>query len=374
MPANNTTEAFCTVQANTSTNSILKALAYSAVILLSFFGNVMIVLVVHRNHRMRSITNYLIINMALADLATTFINMIPTLYWIVRAVDVWHVGGVLGDLFCKFLNFIQSVTVGVSVFTLVAIAVDRFFAIFWPLKRIITFRVAKGVIAGVWVSSFLISGPLLLVLSLEKGECIETWDPLFDTQIASRDYTIALFIVFYALPLCITACLYSLIMTKLWRRRTPGQETINNQEHKEKINRKVLRMLVTVVVIFTLCWLPLYVRMFVLYSVDPERFRCGLPYEMDFIPLFLGHANSAINPYLYVIFNENYRRGFATAFSRRNRKRQSGFISTTRRTKSSRMQERDTILSRTDDENPTSLSRGPKRSQTRQALIMEADL
>ena len=200
-----------------------------------------------------------------------------------------------------------------------AIAFDRFFAIFRPLKRVITFRVAKFIIAASWVSAIIVSGPSLYTLKTtgERGfaQCIEKWEPPFNEATASRDYTIALFCLLYAFPLTVIASLYTVIMLKLWRRKAPGQELTSNQENKEKTNRKVLKMLVTVVVVFALSWLPLYVRMFVMFAKS-DHYACGLPYEMDFLTLFLGHANSAVNPYIYVIFNENYRRGFRTVLSR----------------------------------------------------------
>ena len=326
----------------------VKAAAYILVILLSLFGNVMVVRVVHKNRRMRTITNYLIINMALADLLTTVFNMLPTLYWISRGLDVWAVGGWIGETLCKLLNFAQSVSITVSVFTLCAIAFDRFFAIFRPLKRVITFRVAKGIIGASWMSSIVVSGPQLYVLTTagEKGraQCVEHWGAPFDEATAPRDYTIALFVLLYALPLAVIAFLYTVIMLKLWRRRAPGQELTLNQENKDKTNRKVLKMLVTVVIVFALSWLPLYVRMFVMFA-ESDRYVCGLPYELDFLTLYLGHANSAINPYIYVIFNENYRRGFKSVLSTRERSSKSSVSqSTTRRTRSSRLQEKDAML------------------------------
>lgn len=340
-----------------------KAAAYILVILLSLFGNAMVVRVVHKNRRMRTITNYLIINMSLADLLTTVFNMLPTTYWIFHGLDVWAVGGWLGETLCKLLSFAQTLSISVSVFTLCAIAFDRFFAIFRPLKRVITFRVAKGIIIASWLSSIIVSGPQLYVSTTtgEKGlaQCVEKWSPLFDEATAPRDYTIALFVLFYALPLTVIASLYTVIMLKLWRRRAPGQELSSNQEHKEKTNRKVLKMLVTVVIVFALSWFPLYVRMFVMFA-ESDRYVCGLPYDMDFLTLYLGHANSAVNPYIYVIFNENYRRGFRTVLSRRKRG-SSRLQSTTRRTKSARLQEKDAHLLRVDSRENKAASRGRKK-------------
>lgn len=358
--------------ANTYVKGI-KAAAYILVILLSLFGNVMVVRVVHKNRRMRTITNYLIINMALADLLTTVFNMLPTTYWIVRGLDVWAVGGWIGEVLCKLLQFAQSITISVSVFTLCAIAFDRFFAIFRPLKRVITFRVAKGVIAATWLSSVVVSGPQLYVLTTtgEKGlsQCVENWGPPFDKSTAPRDYTIALFVILYALPLTLIASLYTVIMLKLWRRQAPGQELSSNQENKDKTNKKVLKMLVTVVIMFALSWLPLYVRMFVMFA-ESDRYVCGLPYDMDFLTLYLGHANSAVNPYIYVIFNENYRRGFRTVLSRRSRGSSRLSHSTTRRTKSTRLQEKDANLLPTDPQENKAVLRAFKKENAEILLPM----
>lgn len=349
----------------------IKAAAYILVILLSLFGNAMVVRVVHKNRRMRTITNYLIINMALADLLTTVFNMLPTTYWIFEGLDVWAVGGWVGEALCKLLNFSQSLSISVSVFTLCAIAFDRFFAIFRPLKRVITFRVAKCIIAASWLSSIIVSGPQLYVLTTagEKGvaQCVENWGPPFDEATAPRDYTIALFFLLYALPLTVIASLYTVIMLKLWRRRAPGQELSSNQENKDKTNRKVLKMLVTVVIVFALSWLPLYVRMFVMFA-ESDRYICGLPYDMDFLTLYLGHANSAVNPYIYVIFNENYRRGFRTALSRRHRGSSRISESTTRRTRSSRLQEKDANLLRADSHENKAALRNSKKDNAETLL------
>ena len=330
----------------------IKGVAYILAILLSLFGNIMVVRVVHKNRRMRTITNYLIINMALADLLITVFNMLSTLYWIFSGSNVWAIGGWIGDVLCKLLGFAQPVSIAVSVFTLCAIAFDRFFAIFRPLKRVITFRVAKFIIGASWVAAIIVSGPPIYTLKTtgERGfvYCNEKWEPPFNEATASRDYTIALFVLLYAFPLTVIASLYTVIMLKLWRRQAPGQELTSNQQNKEKTNRKVLKMLVTVVTVFALSWLPLYVRMFVMF-VESDRYACGLPYDMDFLTLFLGHANSAVNPYIYVIFNENYRRGFRTVLFRRDwGSKSSPTLIITRRTGSSRLQERETILVRAD--------------------------
>lgn len=297
-----------------------KVLGYVLIAVLSLVGNVLVVCVVTRSPRMRTVTNHFIANVSIADLLTTVFNMVPTLYWVITDVDVWYMGGTLGEALCKLLQFFQLVSIACSVFSMVAIAFDRVFAIYRPLKRTITFPRAKGIIAIIWIASCVISSPNLYTLRLETadgiGYCKEEWGPLFDEEISPLFYTIALFACLYVIPLILIGVLYTIVIVRLWNRPTPGQRSATNRTNRERTNRRVLKMLITVVVVFAVCWLPLYVRMFIMFSY-PKEYPCGLPYHLDFITIYLGHANSSVNPYIYVIFNENFRNGFIAVVHKR---------------------------------------------------------
>lgn len=137
--------------------------------------------------------------------------------------------------------------------------------------------------------------------------CLETWQlPPVNNSSAPKDFTIVLFLFFYAIPLLAMSFLYSIIIYKLWIRKVPGQRTEANQQQADRSKKKVLRMLLVVVIVFAMCWLPIYITQFIFFYGDP----CGPPIPFIYTGFFLGHANSAINPILYVLFNENYRKGF----------------------------------------------------------------
>lgn len=310
---NNTTAPGCIVIPDSPFSKGFKIFGYVLITVLSLFGNVVVVWVVLKTPRMRTVTNYFIVNVSLADLLTAVFNMIPTLFWVVKEVDVWYVGGSLGEALCKLLQFFQLVSIACSVFSMAAIAFDRVFAICRPLKRTITFLRAKWIIVWIWIASCVIASPNLYILRLKMidgiGHCVEKWGPVFNEESSPLVYTIALFIWLYGLPLLLIAFLYTIVIVRLLNRATPGQYSKTNRSNREKTNRRVLKMLITVVVVFACCWLPLYVRMFLMFNY-PTRYLCGLPYQLDFITLYLGHANSSVNPYIYVIFNENFRRGF----------------------------------------------------------------
>lgn len=74
-------------------------------------------------------------------------------------------------------------------------------------------------------------------------------------------------------------------------------------------------MLITVITLFCACWLPIYVYQFI-YFFALHKVPCfDSSLSFYFTSLFLGHANSAINPYLYALFHKKYREGFKAAWT-----------------------------------------------------------
>ena len=86
----------------------------------------------------RTTTNYLLLNLAVADIVTgTFL----TPEYILRYIKI-HLNGSTGTILCKLL---VSGWVGCasSVFTLVSIAIERYYAVLHPNKSKVTKRKLK---------------------------------------------------------------------------------------------------------------------------------------------------------------------------------------------------------------------------------------
>ena len=81
---------------------IVKCVAYGVITLLAFVGNVLVVYIVWQNKRMRTTTNYFIVNLAVSDLMVT-----SSCTW-VHLVDNLTENWVLGAFFCKFNSFAQG--------------------------------------------------------------------------------------------------------------------------------------------------------------------------------------------------------------------------------------------------------------------------
>ena len=261
---------------------------------------------------MRTVTNYLIVNMAVADLLITAFCMPVTIKLIVAGQTDWP-NGMFSEILCKIIPFTHSISIASSVLSLTAIAVDRFLAIMYPLKRYVTFQVSYGIMVAVWIVGIAVNSPVLyahkVIMYMGEWYCVEIWTPAF-TEEASKHFTIVLFTVFYLAPLLTMAVLYSFVVHKLWMRKVPGNPSLANQLRAQKSKKKVLKMLMTVVVLFALCWLPVYINQFIYFFAAGENFPCGPMGVFSFLGYFFGHANSMINPIIYVIFNADFRKEF----------------------------------------------------------------
>lgn len=74
---------------------------HAVVFVVGLLGNAMVCTAVYRNHSMRTVTNYFIVNLALADFMVILFCLAPTVIWDVT--ETWF----LGEKLCKIVLYIQ---------------------------------------------------------------------------------------------------------------------------------------------------------------------------------------------------------------------------------------------------------------------------
>lgn len=288
-----------------------KITALLVIIVTSLVGNILTITVTRRNKNMRKIAYNFVVNMAIADLLTTLINTPETLVVEIRNTDEWFAGNV-GVVLCKLLPFCQEVCAFCSIVSLLAIALDRFFAICFPLKRIMTQRISKIILLLSWLIPIFASAPMVVANNVFQDEgtnyCVEEWPAPFDPDKSSNDYTIILFVIFYLFPLVVISALYICVFYKIWQRRAPGNHSSRTNQVYSRSRRKALKMFIAIVVCFALCWLPYHLTFFLMYY-NKEFYNCGMPKDVYFISKYFSQAVSALNPCIYIIFNRDYRNG-----------------------------------------------------------------
>ena len=277
----------------------------------SLIGNVTVIHIVRTRPRMRNTTNNLIANMAVADLLMTF-NLPYVLKWL-YALDDWF-GTIIGKVLCYFCHAAPAISIAASVFTLVAISFDRSFHILFPLKRIFTSKVIKAVIVITWLSAMGLCVPLFIITKhwyyppLERYLCSESMDRY--SRELNKKFQIVFITLTWIVPLLLIAIVYSLVAITLWTRELPGHQSPTARKAASTSGRKATLMLITVVAVFGVCWAPNQINNLMSALADNQA-SVQIPWEVKVYMPFIGYANSAISPVLYVIFSENFRREFA---------------------------------------------------------------
>lgn len=277
--------------------------ALSILVFTDLIGNTLVILVILTNKAMKSPMNYLLINLAVADIMVG--AFIMPQYLLNQLFT--HPGGTAGTIICKLLTGGSFTWIGsaASAFSLVAISFERYFAVIHPhsTKLKLSIRKVKRVILGSWVFAVVLNAPLFVTITFDKkiNFCVESW-PKNQMWIGSA-YGTLWFIAAGVLPITIMLILYSRVIYTLWFKRSKNQVQAT-QLSILKSRKRLTKMIFTVSIIYALCWLPdLTMYLLHLYNVN---------YSYGELPIMIGvvlvTCNSAVNPFVYTFQSEKFRR------------------------------------------------------------------
>jgi hypothetical protein len=95
------------------------------------------------------------------------------------------------------------------------------------------------------------------------------------------------------------------MLMRLWRGVAPGGRVSAESRRGKK---RVTRMVCIVVVIFAVCWCPiqlvLVLKSLALFEITP------LTVMIQIISHVLAYMNSCVNPFLYALISDNFRKAF----------------------------------------------------------------
>ena len=303
----------CMQQTTVSLQVVLSVL-YAFIFPIALLGNSLVLYVVFKRQSMRSVLNLLIVNMAIADLLVTVFIMPYSVAHLFVGSE-WF-GGIVGSILCKTINLSLAASIAASVITLIVITVDRFVSIVFVWKTCLNLRTSKVSLVVIWIVAIGIMGLHLKVYIVrqaipgdERYFCYPDWESM--PVGLNKFFAIGMFVMLYAFPLLLMAILYSIIVHKLWKDRFAGSSASGGDANINSAKKRVVKMLVTVTVAFAVCWFPLHTIHYYIYF-EAETYKC-MSLFLILLSFWLGHANSALNPVLYVIFNKTFRRAFLQA-------------------------------------------------------------
>jgi hypothetical protein len=288
---------------------IIVPVIFAVVILTGCVGNSLVIVVLMRNHRqqMRVSTNVLMLNLAVADML--FLIFCIPFHAIIYTKPDWP----FGDFMCRFVHLMQFSSMFSSIFTLVAMAVDRYLAVRFPIhtKLIRSTSAAIGVCVAIWIASFCIAlpGPIFYTVKryTQYGPvpieiCADDWG---NRRCDRPTFFLIVFLLGYAVPLLTIFVLSILTVINLWKGQAPVR---TNMVESIRNKRKVTRLVIVLVVVFGICWLPYHIA-WIWVNYFPETFQNT--YSFYYFRVFsyvLSYANSAMNPVIYALLSENFRK------------------------------------------------------------------
>ncbi|ESO98339.1 hypothetical protein LOTGIDRAFT_65232, partial [Lottia gigantea] len=281
-------------------------LAYSILCVVSIFGNTLVCYVICKNKRLHTATNYFIANLAISDLLVTCVN-VP--FNIARNIlDDWPFGIVL----CQLVNFSLMTSVYVSTYTLTAIALDRHRVVLKPFTTRMSKTAAAVILIAIWVVAVTLSLPYGIFNTVKEvkffvSSAQRCSSEFPEPKIFFEKYlTLATICLQYVLPLTLIGIAYGRIVRKLWARTHVGAVTHTQQISQAKAKKKSIKLLITVVIVFALCWLPLNLyHLLTDLHPDPAVF----PYNSNafFICHWVAISSTCFNPFIYCWLNEIFR-------------------------------------------------------------------
>merc|ERR1711874_515117 len=220
----------------------------------------------------------------------------------------------LPSFLCPFCPFFQNLSVNASIFTLTAIAVDRYKAIMYPLKSHASKSRTKVIILIIWIVSTILAVPMAIafraqMVATDLLQCVP-----FNIEIEYFIwYKNFLCLVQYFIPLILISGAYIRMACALWSARTPGAAQLERDIAVMNNKKKVIKMLMVVVALFTLAWLPL--QMYdVLNQMVPQINMYPYINIIWFCCHWLAMSNSSYNPFIYLLCNEKFKKELRTKF------------------------------------------------------------
>ncbi|KAG8511238.1 Cholecystokinin receptor type A [Galemys pyrenaicus] len=196
----------------------VQILLYSLIFLLSVLGNALVIAVLIRNKRMRTVTNIFLLSLAVSDLMLCLFcmpfNLIPNLL-----KDF-----IFGSAVCKTTTYFMGTSVSVSTFNLVAISLERYGAICKPLQSRVwqTKSHALKVIAATWCLSFTLMTPYpiysdLVPFTKNNNQTANMCRFLLPNEVMQQSWHTFLLLILFLIPGIVMMVAYGLISLELYQ-------------------------------------------------------------------------------------------------------------------------------------------------------------
>jgi len=288
------------------TEEVIKVVTFWLIIIVGLMGNSLVITVVKMFRSMRTTTNYLLVNVACADITTLVLTAI--LYIIMQGKGPVH-SRALASFLCKFIynNTISIITLLVTALTLTVLALERYNALVKPMiiSRRLTISKIAYVITGIWLVAIALMIPLFATLDydLDKRSCTHG-----DADYEMMIYIDCLIVILTLVPFTLIAFCYTQIIYGMYFKKAAYRSKIErghvHEETKEK--RRLVTLLILLTVVFFIAFIPYGVLLILKVSKVNHIHVLYLQSGSQYLTLL----NCSVNPFIYAFQSSSYRRAF----------------------------------------------------------------
>lgn len=286
----------------------------------SALGNSIVLLAILRTPRLHTVTNVFVGNLAIADIAVGFL---------VAPLAALAFEGLPKDFYgCVVVNSLILLFTNVSIFMLLAVALERFIAIKEPFtyQRLMTVGRAIKINLAVWLLGSLLG--LVPLYGWNSGN--KDMKSCQFTAVITYPYMVYFQffgLVLLPLSLMLGIYIYILIIVRRHSRQTHAlhrhvqhnavngdvRQRAGETSENRKFNKDVraAKMFALLIFLFGVFWLP--VNIFNCLSLFCHD-KCKFTFEALLVAIVMSHANSCINPLIYAASNSRIKRAIKVMF------------------------------------------------------------
>lgn len=284
---------------------------YGCNFIIGIIGNSMVVAVIYRYMKLKTVANVFVLNLAISDL--TFLITLPM--WATFTATGYH--WPFGTFLCKASAGLVMFNLYTSIFFLTALSIDRYLAIVHPVRsrRRRTLFYANLTCVLIWVFALLLSMPTALsrdVYDIGNSTLCAVWHRSERIHLLVSLSVLKSVLGFFVPFLIIITC-YCLIGRDLMDSRGLLRKSVRSREDE------TLRMLAAAVLAFFVCWAPHQTFHFMellamLGVVENCQTLDVIDTAMPFT-ICISYLNSCVNPILYSFVGKNFRKNLLRLLS-----------------------------------------------------------
>ncbi|XP_035405542.1 C-C chemokine receptor type 5-like [Cygnus olor] len=269
---------------------------YSLVVIFGLTGNMLVVLILIKYKRLKSMTDIYLLNLAISDLL--FIFSLP--FWAYYAVHDW----IFGEALCRILSGVYLLGFYSGIFFIILLTIDRYLAIVHAVFALKARTVTYGILTSIvtWAVAMFASVPGIVFHKTQKENSRYTCSAHYPSDGSINwkySYILKMNILGLIIPMFIMIFSYSQILKTLLGCRNEKKQ-------------KAVRLIFVIMIFYFIFWTPFHIASF-LHTFQTSFFDtdCEIQSKLEKaiqVTETISMIHCCINPVIYAFVGEKFRK------------------------------------------------------------------